>query len=143
MKLFILVVILGLAGGYYFYQQKQEQKQSEAKASSSLAMSSKPSYIECEHCGGLGKLVDSSSVTHVGYRCPICKGNGKILEKEAQSACPYCKGFGRVPMNQSSSMSSSKGSSASSINSRPTSARMIAQRCPICRGSGFSPKTPH
>lgn len=136
MKLFLLLALLGLAGGFYYYQNYRQPVPEPPAAQRTVA--SKPGYIECPYCSGLGKLIDQSGVNQVGYRCPICHGNGKTQDKGAQ-ACTICKGFGKVPMKQAGS--SQRNSDISSGTGQAKNNRMIAQRCPVCRGSGLTSKT--
>jgi len=133
----MLILAIGLAVAYYFLEQRREESASPITASANGVISSASVKVVCTQCSGIGKIVDETGIKKLGYRCPVCSGRGSIAAPSGK-ACQYCRGFGRVPSNHGKS----SGSLTLSDNGGggTTAKRIIAQRCPICEGSGITPK---
>lgn len=129
----ILIFLLLACGIWYLYTQ--HNLSSEPEITSTVKQESPE--ITCSYCKGMGKLVDDSGDKLVGYRCPICDGLGSKAIRES-IACAYCKGFGKTPTPTSLK---DRHPQNGTLSRGALSKRLIAQRCPICEGSGSKPNT--
>lgn len=48
--------------------------------------------VQCKHCGGRGVIVGGGGIFRVRQTCPVCRGEGSVIEKP----CRKCGGTGHV-----------------------------------------------
>jgi len=125
----LLVFLVLILAGYGAYKLIEPQVRpyisppEPASAPVTVSVPTAPRDNECYACKGLGKLIDKSGVVEIGYACTICGGSGTKRLPANGNLCNHCKGMGKIPQKTSVG-----------------NARVISQRCPICGGSGISPR---
>ena len=67
-------------------------KQDTCSACSGSGAAHGSSPTVCRHCGGAGQVRMTQGFFSVAQPCPVCKGQGRVIEKP----CPTCSGAGRV-----------------------------------------------
>jgi hypothetical protein len=131
----LVVIMLLAAGGYYVYEnylKAEPPPQSfEIPGDKRNDPIVKSNNVVCPECNKLGRLVDRSGTTSIGYRCPICDGLGSRPIPANLPACSECKGMGKVKIPEHIDRTRDLGSRIPKIR---------AQRCPLCQGSGIEKK---
>lgn len=91
------------------------------------SVKSSPRTIVCPTCNGRGQIIYTGES---GYRnCPMCKGNGSVLE--GTRFCSVCNGHGVVGTGGICSRCKGRGCSACKFTGAT-----CYQTCPTCKGEG-------